>query len=254
MPAFIIRGSMIMPATRPSCSTSARSRMARSLKGTTTARSTMACGMPLSGRDRSRPVARTELVDVAVHGDHDRVVVAVVAALDLDDQVFSGDRPHQVHRVHRGFGAGVAEPPQRQTEAAGELLGDHDGILGGLREVRAEPHSTLDRIDDGRMGMADDHHAIAGMQIHILHAIDVVHLRAVAMAEPHGARPGDHPARGRSARERTSGPLRPRRRVRLAAEEAVLLPGDQIRDRGPGTRGISEQCHRLSTPSVPGWA
>ena len=46
MPAFIMSGSMIMPAIFPACSSSARSRTARSLNGTTTTRSTMACGMP----------------------------------------------------------------------------------------------------------------------------------------------------------------------------------------------------------------
>jgi hypothetical protein len=61
-------------------------------------------------------------------------VVPVVAALDLDDDVPTGGGPEQVHRIHRRLGPGVAEPPQRQPEPPGELLGDDDGVLGGLRE------------------------------------------------------------------------------------------------------------------------
>ena len=61
----------------------------------------------------------------------------VVGALDLDDQVASGDRPHQVDRVHRRLGARVVEPPLRQAEPVGQRLGDDDRVLGRLGEVGA---------------------------------------------------------------------------------------------------------------------
>ena len=76
-----------------------------------------------AGRDLVRAPAGPDLVGLGGDRDLDRVVVAVVAALDLDDQVAAGDRAHQVHGVHRGLGAGVGEPPQRQAEPAGQLLG-----------------------------------------------------------------------------------------------------------------------------------
>jgi hypothetical protein len=47
-------------------------------------------------------------------------MVAVVAALDLDDQVAAGDRAHQVDGVHGRLGARVDEPPER----AGMTWGD----------------------------------------------------------------------------------------------------------------------------------
>src|SRR5262245_53319665 len=56
----------------------------------------------------------------------DRVVVAVVTALDLDDQVAAGDRAHQVDGVHGRLGARVGEPPERQPEPPGQLLGHQD--------------------------------------------------------------------------------------------------------------------------------
>ena len=47
IPAFIMIGSRIMPATCPGCSVSARSTAPRSLNGTTVTRSMIAAGMPL---------------------------------------------------------------------------------------------------------------------------------------------------------------------------------------------------------------
>ena len=103
-----------------------RSTMARSLKPTTTTRSRMPLGMPVLPATADRPVGRSDLVRVRQHRHLHRVVVAVVAALDLDDQVATGGRAHQVHRVHRRLGAGVGEAPQRQPVAAGQLVGDDD--------------------------------------------------------------------------------------------------------------------------------
>ena len=61
--------------------------------------------------------------------------MAVIRALDLDDQLATGDGTHEVERIHRGLGARVAEAPLRQPEPRGQRLGDVDGVLGGLREV-----------------------------------------------------------------------------------------------------------------------
>jgi hypothetical protein len=68
MPAFIITGSMIIPATWPSFSTRTRESTSRSLKGTTWVRETISGGMPVlaatlfgwSGLPRSCPVWYTE--------------------------------------------------------------------------------------------------------------------------------------------------------------------------------------------------
>ena len=85
---------------------------------------------------------------------------------------------HQVDGVHRRLGAGVAEAPQRQPEPAGQLLGDDDRVLGRLGEVRALGDPALHRLDDRRVGVADDHHAVAAVQVDVLGAVDVPHPRA----------------------------------------------------------------------------
>jgi hypothetical protein len=100
-------------------------------------------------------------------------VVAVVAALDLDDQGPAGDRPHQVDGVHGRLGAGVAEAPQRQPEAPLELLGDHDGLGGRLGEVGALGDPLGDRRHHRRMGVADRHDPVAAVQVHVLVAVGV---------------------------------------------------------------------------------
>ena len=80
-------------------------------------------------------------------------MVAVITALDLDDQVPAGDRAHQVDGVHGRLGAGVAEAPLGQAEPAGQFLGHGDGVLGRLGEVGAPGHLFLHGPDDGRVGV-----------------------------------------------------------------------------------------------------
>ena len=70
-----------------------------------------------------RRVGGADVLGLGQHRDLHRVVVAVVAALDLDDEVAAGDGAHQVDRVHGGLGAGVGEAPLGEAEAAGQLLG-----------------------------------------------------------------------------------------------------------------------------------
>ena len=181
----------------------------------------MACGIPApaatdSGRSRG-PSSSTSLYIETITD----VVVAVVAALDLDDEVAPGDGPHQVDGVHRGLGARVAEAPQGQPEAPAELLGHDDGVLGRLGEVGAERHPALHRLDDRRVGVTDEHHAVAGVQVDVLGPVDVVAPSTLPVADPDRARAGDHPA-GR-------GPAGERRR-RPAPPSPPSVAG------GPGTR------------------
>ena len=55
-----------------------------------------------------------------------------------------------------------------QPEAPAELLGHDDRVLGRLGEVGAERHPALHRLDDGRVGVADHHHAVAAVQVDVL--------------------------------------------------------------------------------------
>jgi hypothetical protein len=155
-------------------------------------------------------------------------MMPVVAALDLDDQVPSGDRPDQVHGVHRGLGARVGEPPGRQAEPASEFLGDRERVARRLGEMGTERDLPADRFDDGRVTVAGQRGAITAVQVDILVAVDVVELRALAVTEPHRLRAGDLPARGDPARQRGGRLRRHPARLRLPGREDLLLPGDDI--------------------------
>ena len=226
MPAFIITGSTIMPATRPGFSSSTRATAAASLKPTTATRSTIALGDAGVARDRDRPVRRAGLVGLGEDRDLHRVVVAVVAALDLDDEVAAGGGAHEVHRVHRGLGARVAEPPERQAEPSRELLRDDDGVLGRLREVGAARDPLADRTHDRRVRVTHQRDAVAAVQVDVLRPVDVVDLGARAVGQPDRLRLGDLPVRRRPAGERPAGPGDELGGPWLPAQEDRLLLGD----------------------------
>src|SRR5215470_16651781 len=125
--------------------------------------------------------------------------MAVVTALDLDDQVAPGDRSHQVDSVHRRLCAGVREPPLRQAEPAGQLLGDGQRVAGRLGEVRAAGDLVLDRGHDCRVCVPGHGRAVAAVHVDVFIAVDVIDLRACAVAEPDRLRARDLPVRGHTA-------------------------------------------------------
>ena len=157
----------------------------------------IASGMPvLSGTLRGR-VGRADVVlGLGQDGDQHRVVVPVVAALDLEDPVAAGGGAHQVDGVHGGLGAGVAEPPQRLVEPLGEVVGHRDGVLGRLREVGPAGDPLLHRRDDRRVGVPGQRDAVPAVEVGVLEAVDVVDLRAAAVADPDRLRLGDLPVGG----------------------------------------------------------
>ena len=118
-------------------------------------------------------LARTDLGAFRRDAEHDRVVVAVIGALDLDDLVAPGVGPHQPDRLERRLGAGVGEAPQRQLEPIGQVLADHIQILRRLREVGAAGRLLLQRLDDLGVCVPDDHGAVAQMEVDVLVAVDV---------------------------------------------------------------------------------
>ena len=131
-------------------------------------------GLRNAGRgDSIRVIGGAEHVEVAPLRHHHCVVVAVIRPFDLDDLVATRDGSHQVDGIHGRLGAGVVEPPQRLTEPIGELAGDDDGVVGRLGEVGAFGDPALHCLDDCRVGMAGDHHAVAAVQVDVLGAVDV---------------------------------------------------------------------------------
>jgi hypothetical protein len=181
-------------------------------------------------RHRDRVVVGADLVGGRGDRHHHGVAVAVVGALDLEQDVAARDGPHQPHRVHRGLGAGVAEAPQRQAEALLQVLAANHGVLGRLGEVRAALDALGDDLGDPRMGVADGDGAVAVVEVDVLVAVDVDHLRAVAVSEVDRVRLGRLPARGDAARERLVRPLGHLARAGMAAVELGLLGLDQLRE------------------------
>ena len=154
--------------------------------------------------------------------------MAVIAALDLDDQIAPGERAGEMHGVHRRLGAGVGEPPQRQVETARQFTGDPDRVLGGLGEMGAPADPVAHRGDDGRMRVAGDRRAVTAVHVDVLVAVDVVDLGARTVAHPHRLRLGDLPVRGRAAGEVFARHRDEFGAARLAAQEHLLLVGDQL--------------------------
>ncbi len=229
---FIIAGSMSIPAISPRCSASTPARASRSPNGTMTVRGTIASGIAGPVRTVFGTRGRAGVVERRVHRELHVVVVAVVRALDLDDLRSAGRGAHEVDRVHRRLGAGVAEPPPGQTEPAGELLGHDDRVGHRLREVRSERDPVGDRPHDRGVGVTDEHHAEAGVQVDVLGAVDVVDLRALAVGDPHGLRRRGLPVRRDAADERPAGLVQQRARARHAVEEPRLLGRRRARRRG----------------------
>src|SRR5215216_7575479 len=90
---------------------------------------------PRDARPRRRAVGTfggPDLILPVRHGDHNRVVMPVVAALYLDDQITTRDRTHEMHRIHRRLGTRVGEAPKRKAETPRELASHGDRVLRRL--------------------------------------------------------------------------------------------------------------------------
>ena len=98
-------------------------------------------------------------------------------------------------RVHGSLGTRVREAPAGQAPAPRQLIADDDRVLRRLREMGAALYLSLDRPDDGGVGVPGEGGAVAAVQVvHVLVAVGVVDLAAAAVTEPDRLRLGDLPA------------------------------------------------------------
>ena len=160
-----------------------------------------ALGHPQRLRHRDRVIARPGLLLRREHAHHQRVVVPVVGAFDLHDEVPAGEGAHDPHRVEGRLGPRVPEAPVREAVARLQLFGDDQRVLGRLREVRPELDATLDRLDDLRMRVAHHHHAVAVVVVDVLVAVDVPYVRALASRHVDRVRRPGLPRGGHAARQ-----------------------------------------------------
>ena len=142
------------------------------------------------GLDRVRHAGRIhhrrrERLRGARHHAHQRVVVrAVESALELHDLLALAERTRDPEREERRL---------RAARGVAHLLGARDGLddlLGELdrrlvqEEVRrAAGHLPLDRLDDGRMRVAEQHRAGAQEVVEVPSPGHVVHVRAPALLD-----------------------------------------------------------------------
>ena len=145
---------------------SARSSAATSLNSTATvvaAGSTGGPTLPVAARrSAAGPATRERLVD--------RAVVAVAVDEHLRPP---GDLPREPQGGAVGVGRGEREQPARHREAARQLLGDPDRVLGREHRRDAARRLPRDRVD-GRGGRVAGHRArVAEREVDVLVAVDV---------------------------------------------------------------------------------
>ena len=141
-------------------------------------------------RERRGRVRGPHLVGRGLDRHHQRVVVAVVARLDLEDSLAPREPARDANRVQRRLGAGVGEAPLRLLEAARQLARHDHGVLDGLSEMRAPVYLLGDRVGDLRVSVADDHDAEPVVEVDVLVPIDVPHAAASAVVREHRLRRG----------------------------------------------------------------
>ena len=100
-------------------------------------------------------------------------MVAVVAALELDDLLAAGVAAGDADRVHRRFGARVAEAHEIGVEALLDLLRQRDAVLD--REGVAGPvrDPVLERLREERVRVAGGEHAEGHVEVDVLVAVGI---------------------------------------------------------------------------------
>src|SRR3954447_1971712 len=99
--------------------------------------------------------------------------MAVVSALDLQDQIAPGGGTREMDRIERGLTARVVEAPLGKAEPPLELLGDGNRVLRWSGEVSAPLDLGLHGGDDRGVGVSHAHRAEAVVEVDVLVAVHV---------------------------------------------------------------------------------
>src|SRR4051812_46929873 len=140
----------------------------------------------------------------------------MVSAIELDDPVAAGKRPGEPKRAHSGLGAGGNETqPLDRRHGFDNQLPESDLVLGR----RAERHSVLrgvgHRLDDGRLGMAQDEWPPGAEEVDVIVTVGIVDVGSFSVGhERWGPTHGTERANWAvyAAREKLLGPLEELRR------------------------------------------
>ena len=116
--------------------------------------------------------------------DEHGVGVAVVAALEFDDEVAAGESSREADGGHAGFGAGGDEA---ELFDGGKATCDELSEVGfggdGGSEAGAFGGGLLDGLDDGREGVAEDHGAPGAEEVEVAVAVFVEEVCAFGVGE-----------------------------------------------------------------------
>ena len=159
-------------------------------------------GGPLRVAHRARPVG-APVLRVGVEARLGIVVGAVVDALALRDLGPPGVGPRALDGVHHGLGAGVGEADALQRRrAAADLLGQLDLALGRERQRHEALGLADDRLDDGRVRVAEELDRVVVDEVDPLDPVHVGDAAALGLArvdrvgrelgEAAGAAAGEH--------------------------------------------------------------
>ena len=151
----------------------------------------------------TRRVRQGERCNAGARRRQQRVDVAVVAALELQNLRTAGEAAGEAHSRHGGLGAGVDHAHLIHGRAGDDVLGDLHLSLRRRTEAQAVNQGLLYRLDDLRVGVAVHHRAPGTDEVDVLVAVDVDKLRAVCTLDEAGlaanrAKPAHrrvHPAR-----------------------------------------------------------
>jgi len=171
-------------------------------------------------------------------GRHEQPVgVTVVVARELHDPVPAGRAAGDAERAHRGLGAAVHEADSVDARVALEhRLGEVHLAPRGRAEAGAVAGRVGDRLDDARVGVAQDHRSPRA---------DGVQVR-VAVLVPHGGALTAGQERGRAA----DAPEGADGRVDASGDEALrageqILRSTRIHGQHVRTRARPVRCPRL---------
>ena len=158
-------------------------------------------------RGHTRRVRSAERQGSRARLHQERVRVAVVAALELDEQVTTGRGSRQAQRAHRGLGTRVDEAHHLdRTEARGDAIRQAQLAGGGRAERGSGVHGVVQGLTDLGVTVTQDQRAVREHHVDVLVAIHVPDEGAIT----------SHDVRGRS----THGSVR--------AHGAVDASGDDV--------------------------
>ena len=156
------------------------------------------------GAGHARGIRERESGHAGASRRQQRINVAVVAALKLQDLGAAGETAGQAHGGHGGLGTGVDQAYLLHGGALNNVLRQQRLALGGCAEGEAVGSRLLHCLHDGRVGIAVDHRAIGADQVDVLIAVDIPEARALTARDnaglaahgSEGADRGIHATRG----------------------------------------------------------